>query len=484
MRILFAFLACIASLAPSLLAQATDRFAPIRGAMRRFLDSTGTASVAVAIAKDGKIIWEEATGWANREKMIPATVNTMYSQASISKPVTATGIMVLVERGKVDLDRPANDYLGAGKLTGLAGDASGATVKRVLSHTAGLPLHYQFFYADRGYSPPTMDETIARYGNLVFAPGRIFEYSNLGFGIIDYIIERVSGQPYPDFMRNEVFLPLGLTRTAVGIPAGMEAFAAERYDRNQRPISFYVFDHNGASAVYSSAHDLIRFGMFHLKNRLAEQRAILKDATLDLMHTAVAPATYGLGWAVSEDDNGYRRYAHTGGMPGVATVLHIFPTANLAVVVLANASQRPEPVAREIETLMLPGWGDSLKARQARPRTPPTSSVTELAGEWSGTLRTWQRTVPMRLLVKPDGDIHVWIAEQQRAIVNNPNFANGRLSGRFAGQIPTDDAGRWRHDLVLGLLLEGNTLRGQVNALTFSDPSYYALASYAELTKK
>src|SRR5439155_21219821 len=122
----------------------------------------------------------------------------LFSLASISKPITATGLMVLVQRGKVSLDRPANDYLGVGKLTGLAGDAGGATVRRVLSHTAGLPLHVQFFYSNEGVRPPTMDETIARYGILVSAPGETFRYSNLGFGIIDYIISRVSGQSYPD----------------------------------------------------------------------------------------------------------------------------------------------------------------------------------------------------------------------------------------------------------------------------------------------
>ena len=108
-------------------AQAADRFAPIRATIRRFLDSTGTASVAVAVAKDGKILWEEGFGLANRERMIPATQHTMYSMASISKPITATGLMVLVERGRVALDHPINEYLGAGKLTGLAGDASGAS---------------------------------------------------------------------------------------------------------------------------------------------------------------------------------------------------------------------------------------------------------------------------------------------------------------------------------------------------------------------
>src|SRR2546423_8460335 len=104
--------------------------------------------------------------------------------------------MQMVEQGKIDLDRPANDYLGAAKLIGLAGDATGATVRRGLCHTAGLPLHYRFFYENEGGPPPSTDEAIARYGILVFPPGEVYEYSNLGYGILDRIISRVSGRAY------------------------------------------------------------------------------------------------------------------------------------------------------------------------------------------------------------------------------------------------------------------------------------------------
>src|SRR5438445_9122849 len=264
--------------AHALLGQSSDQFALVRGAMHRLVDSMGSPSVAVAVAKEGRIVWEDAIGWANREKRIPATASTIYPLASISKPITATGLMVLVERGLVDLDRPINAYLGTAKLTGLAGNADGATVRRVLSHTAGLPLHSQFFYSDRGYAPPPMEETIARYGNLVFPPGQVFEYSNLGYGIISHLIERVSGKPYAEFMRTEVFAPLGLARTSIDIPREVAEFVAGRYDSSGHPIPFFTFDHIGASSVYSSAHDLVRFAMFHLKDRLPDQRAILQDA--------------------------------------------------------------------------------------------------------------------------------------------------------------------------------------------------------------
>jgi CubicO group peptidase (beta-lactamase class C family) len=244
-------------------ADRADRFDSVRTLIRRAIDG-GVPSIAVAVAKDGRIIWEEGFGWADRERGIQSGPHTMYSLASISKPFTATGLMKLVERGMVQLDRPANEYLGGGRLTGLAGDASQASVRRVMSHTAGLPLHYQFFYENASYRRPIMDTTISRYGILVNPPGAVYQYSNLGYGIIDHIISRVSGQSYADYMRTEVFLPLGLTHTSVDIGPGLEPFVAQRYDSKQRPIPFYAFDHPGGSAVYSSAHDLVRFGMFHL----------------------------------------------------------------------------------------------------------------------------------------------------------------------------------------------------------------------------
>ncbi|MBM4189027.1 MAG: beta-lactamase family protein [Gemmatimonadetes bacterium] len=468
--------------------QVADPFGPHRAMIRRYLDSTNTASLAVAVAKDGKIVWEEGFGWANREKMIPATHHTMYSLASISKPITATGLMVLVERGKVALDQPANQYLGIGKIRSMAGDAAGATVRRVLSHTAGLPLHWQFFYADNDYGPPTMDETISRYGITVFPPGTQDEYSNLGYGILDHIISRASGLSYADFMRNEVFLPLGMTRTSVDIGPGLADFVAERYDLEQNLIPFYTFDHPGASAVYSSAHDLVRFGMFHLKERLPEQRAILTPASLDEMRRRIAPADYGLGFALNADDMGSPRFGHGGGMPGVSTVLALYPNERVAIALLTNARSpvHPEYLVKEIMATLSPRFADSLRARQRRPTPAPPAFVMPegLVGEWTGTLHTSQQALPMRLVARQYGDIHVWVGDQPRAILNELAFANGRLNGRFAGTIPTDDAKRWAHSIWLDLVLGNGTLAGEANAISTTPREMWSLGSYAELRKR
>jgi len=493
------FLLLAAALGQRAHAQAApDRWQPVRDSIERQLVRVSGAAMAVAVAKDGKIIWEQGFGWANREKMIPATQHTMFSLASISKPITATGLMVLAQRGRIDLDRPTNDYLGIGKLTGLAGDAAGATVRRVLSHTAGLPLHYQFFYANENRHPPTMDETIARYGVLVSAPGETFRYSNLGYGIIDYLISRGSGLSYADYMRREVFLPLGMTRTSVDIGPGLEPYAAERYDRRGRPVPVYTFDHNGGSAVYSSAHDLVRFGMFHLKNHLADQRPILADSMIDLMQRPHAPSafgdssvSYGLGWS-RHQSHGYAVVEHSGGMPGVATALNLFPSENLAIVALTNGGGNPFAIAEDIAAVLLPRYAEALKADRAkpsRPAAPKFQPTAELVGAWEGTLRTWQRSIPFRLTVEADGDVKVRIGSpsddgQLESLLNDAAWTGGVLTGRFAGTIPTPDASWTPHSIALELRLAGGKLRGQASAQTPDNPVFFSIASYLELARR
>src|SRR5690606_41100347 len=112
--------------------------------------------------------------------------------------------MQLVERGRIDLDRPANDYLGAAKIHSRTWDASGATVRRVLSHSSGLPLHYEFFYDGEEHAPRNTDQGIERYGVLVSPPGEVYQYSNLGYGILERIVEQVHGGDYAELMQQHV----------------------------------------------------------------------------------------------------------------------------------------------------------------------------------------------------------------------------------------------------------------------------------------
>jgi CubicO group peptidase (beta-lactamase class C family) len=471
----------------------------VRATIASVMAERGLASIAVAAAQGGEVVWEEAFGWANREERIRATPHTLYSLASISKPISATGLMILEERGAVDVDRPVDDYLGGARLSGVGGDASRATVRRVMAHTAGLPLHYQFFYEGAGYAPPARAETIRRYAIVAHPPGTEFLYSNLGYGIVDHVISQASGRSYEDFMRSEVFVPLGLTRTSVGLPPSLAPYAAVRYGSENRPVPFYDFDHPGASAVWSSAHDLVRFGLFHLGHVPEGGRRILSEQTVHEMQRQETPdggTGYGLGWFM-EEEAGYRKAWHTGSMPGVSTMLALYPELDIAVVVLLNNLARDlrVSISQDIVAALDESYAQALAAARAEDGgggggsgggggggfRPPSS----LVGEWAGTLRTWEREIPMRVTVAADGDVHVAVEGQLEAVLNGAGFSGGRLQGRYAGRIPTPDVMRWPlHSVALDLKLEGDRLWGQASAQTEADPTYYSLASFVDLRRR
>ncbi len=445
-------------------------------------------SIAIAVARHGKILWEQGFGWADRENRVPATEHTAYSLASISKSVTATGLMTLVQAGRIDLDHPINDYLGDAKLRAWIGDAREATVRRVANHTSGLPLHYQFFYADQPYHPPSMDETLLHYGNLVSVPGERYQYSNLGFGVLDYVIARVSGQEYADFMRQEVFVKLGLTHTSVGIGSGLEKYQAIRYDDSGAPLPFYDFDHRGASAVYSSAHDLVRFGMFHLKDHLSDQKAILSDASIDEMHRMTTPketesrSSYGIGWFVHDRADGYHVVEHTGGMPGVATSLTLIPAEDLAVVVLTKGGDATWPAQELLMQALLPKW--STPPRSAHPAETPLHPIPELAGVWIGKIHTYAGDRPFKLECLPDGNIHLRVADQPASLLSGARFEQGWLKGTAQADLGTEDLKRHQpYQLLDHLYLRGSVLNGSITA-TRDDPRPFALTHWAQLQKQ
>lgn len=463
------------------------RFAKARALILDLLKDANVPSISVAVAQNGKILWEESFGWADREKLIAATPDTMYSIASVSKPFTATGLMVLAERKLVDIDRDVNAYLGGARLTPIDAAWPAPTVKHVLNHTAGLPLHYQFFYENEPARRPPMEETIRRYGVLVRRPGSFYFYSNLGYGIVDFIIGRASGRPYADFMRTEVFLPLGLNHTSVGIGPGLEPYAARRYDAKQKPIPDYTFDHEGASAVYTSVHDLVRFGMFHLKDHRTDQKAVLTDATIDLMQDPNASTTpfreYGLGWRIHENDCGYKTIVHGGGMPGVSTDLKLLPTENIAVAVLSNASnERVYTVKEEIIGTLLPKYGERYRAQQQAPAAAPVrfTPPPALVGEWRGAIHTYSGIQSVTLTVREGGEIKVAIFGQLSTLLNMADFKDGILQGICYGTIRTEDAARAPHRLQLGMFLEGDTLTGLAAAMA---DDFFALSSWIQLKK-
>jgi len=434
----------------------------------------GDPALAVAVVKDGRIVWEQGFGFADVQNQIKATENTLFSLASISKPLTATGIMLLEQKGKIALDRPANAYLGEAKIRAQVGDASDITVGRLLDHSSGMGLHYQFFYEDDDETIPTREQTIRHYGVAVSAPGSGYRYCNLGYGILDYIISRHSGKSYEQFMREDVFLPLAMADSYVGLPEDRVADAAVRYDSQGEPVVPYGFDHDGASAVYSSAHDLAMFALFQMQRRTKQQTAIFDAAAVARLHkptSSIRPDVgYGMGWATNENESGYTTVSHTGGMPGVATRLTMVPAHGIAVICLCNTpSSLPHKAVKKILSDMLPDYSfdpPDILTPNRRPETTPWKPSEDLVGTWRGEIETYEGNRRLTLWIDPSGTVRARLENQFITLLQQARFENGVLTGTLSGDLETSDTSRVKHFLQLRLRLEHGRLQGAVETVT------------------
>jgi CubicO group peptidase (beta-lactamase class C family) len=500
----FAAILCLAVLvgcgpAPSPAPQLRgDRFDPVRRLIGQRMRQHRIASLAIAVAQDGHIVWEEAYGWADREKRIRATPGSIYALASVTKLMTATGVMVLAERGRVGLDRPVNDYLGPAKLTACVGRAEDATLRRTLHFTAGLPMQVNLFFDSGSVRPPPMDESIRRYGIIVSEPGREYQYSNFAYGVLDQVIAQVSARGYTEFMRSEVFEPLGMTRTSVGIDSALRQDVVRNYGPDGSPVPPWDTDHRGASAAYSSVHDLVRFGMFHLGDRVPGQKPILTDRSLDRMHepdTLRMPGegngttSAGFGCAVVDLD-GYRFLVASGGAPGTVARLALLPARDVAVAILMNSGISESYSPWDIEWQV---FGALIRGFPKQPRLPtPMASAAgfqpRFAGEWTGTIRTDHGVLPARLGIRSSRNLQlavdgtVTMPIRQMNPLGNVSFRDALLEGPFFGRMPTPETRRAPHVLMLRLRLQGDTLRGSISAVA-TDRSFW-LPYWIELTRK
>ena len=465
-----------------------ETLSDIRAELSALVSDDEVPSAAVGVAHEGDILWQEAFGWADREDRRPATPHTPYSIASITKPMTATAIMRLAENGDLDLDAPVNRYLHDTALVERAGSADDATVRRVLDHTSGLPTHYHFFYDDESHSRPSMEESIRRYGVLTFPPGARHQYSNIGYGVLEQVIRNAADTTYAAFMREAIFEPLDMEQSTVGLPDRLNADRAIRYGANDEPLPFYDFDHRGASAVFSSVHDLLQFGMLHVDTLQDDQEVILSDDALAAMHERSATtgenSGYGLGWSVRDHEQGAREIYHSGSMGGVRTLLLTIPDEELVVTLLLNGENgEPLDLVREIAHTLLPDDFDA-PASESLPERP-ASHAAPIGGTWSGDLVTYAGRTDVTMHVDDEG-LTIRLGEQPTAPVYNAHTdEEGFVHGIVLRSIDTEDTNRHPHLLRMLLKPDGDRLYGAVTALSQGDARPgYALSSYLELERE
>ena len=313
----------------------------------------GDFSGVVLVEHHGKPLLRKGYGLADRERNMPATPETVFRIGSTTKPFSGAAVMQLVERGQVKLDDPIRTYVD-----GLPSAWSGITVRQLLNHSSGIPDYVQVNGFIRG--PARMDLTppeliaLVRDQPLDFAPGARFKYSNTGYALLGMMIERIGGQPYPDYVRDHLLRPAHLIHTAYDNPEDIVPGRASGYwlkdgtiqnARLMTPSTAYA-----AGGLRSTVDDLLRW------NEALHSGTILSPGSLATMFTDGGHG-YGLGSFV-EMRNGHRFWSHGGNLPGFSCAFEYYPDDDLMVIVLTNIEgEGSERVAKELAGAYF-GWDE------------------------------------------------------------------------------------------------------------------------------
>jgi CubicO group peptidase (beta-lactamase class C family) len=439
-------------------------------ALARAEIASGIPSIALAVTYHGRIIWEHAYGVADKERHIPATTNTPYYLASVSKAITATALMQLVDSGKISLNKPVNDYLGAAKLSSPMWNPSEATVLRVATHTAGLTSYDLGCEKNSPKCSTDTDDLVRRYGVIVWQPGDHFDYSNADYGIIGQAIAHTSRESFPGFLQQHVFQPLGMNDCFLDSNTNRMRNAAARYDSDppNRRMPRVRSTTPGASSIYCSVHDLALFGMFHLADHLPTQKQILPDRSIREMQKPLVSAgdglQYGLGWWIQADRHGYPGVLAQGGTHDATAYLQLIPSEDIAIAMLWNSgTPEGDKLVDEVLSTLLPHYRDALA--KAPPELEASSLVPNrpseaILGTWSGSIQTYKETLPLVISISETGEGRVRLGSEPEVRIAHVQTDRQMLKWRMAGPAGLGDTGTTPYILDIKLYLHGETLMG------------------------
>ncbi len=306
--------------------------------------------LSLAVIKDGKIIKVEGYGLANVELNVPARPETVYKIGSVSKQFIASGIMLLIQEGRVSLDDKISKFL-----EGTPDTWKEITVRHLLTHTSGIVREAPGFDPLKIQNDADVIKT-AYPLPLRFAPGEKYEYCNVGYFTLAEIIRKVTGKPWAEFLNERLFLPLEMnatrTTTITEIVPNRANGYAWRDGKLQNADVYFALRPSGA--FLSSVLDLAKWDAALYTDR------ILKQSVRDQMWSPVklnngAPHPYGFGWEL-DTIGGHRRVHHGGSLPGFRAALARFVDDKLTVVVLTNGDNvNPMGIALGVADLYIPG---------------------------------------------------------------------------------------------------------------------------------
>ncbi|MCI0668751.1 MAG: beta-lactamase family protein [Methylococcaceae bacterium] len=304
---------------------------------------------SVLVAQGDKVIFEMNAGWANTEWKVPNSATTKFRLGSVTKQFTAAAILLLEERDKLHEGDPVSKYI-----KGVPAAWQAITLRHLLTHTSGipdfteLPANYKEWKIF-GLAPSMLFERI-RDLPLDFKSGERFKYSNTGYVLLGWIVELVSGQTYREFVKQNIFDPVGMVDSGYDssvaiIPqraSGYEARSDARGLRNANYIDMRT--PHGAGGLYPTTGDLLKWTQALFGGKL------LQPSSLERMITPDKDG-YAFGLRVGTI-NGRKRFAHAGGIDGFGSFLAYFPASGVTIVVLSNVAGPAAPQLEErLETI-------------------------------------------------------------------------------------------------------------------------------------
>jgi CubicO group peptidase (beta-lactamase class C family) len=311
------------------------------------------AGAVISVVQDGQPFFAKGYGYSNVEKRMPVSPEgTLFRPGSISKLFTWTAIMQQVQNGKIDLDRDVNDYLDF-KIPSTFPQP--ITMRNIMTHTPGFEETLQELFVEDASALKPLDDYLKEHlPNRIFPPGTVPAYSNYATSLAGYILQRVSGEAWADYIQNHIFNPLGMAHSTVlqPLPENLKPLMSDGYavaSGPAKPFEWVEAAPAGSSSV--TAADMQHFMIAHLQNGNYQGAEILHPGTARLMHSlqfSPLPGLNGMALGFYEETrNGHRIIGHAGDTQYFHSDLHLIPDAGIGFFISYNSAGKGEIRSRE-----------------------------------------------------------------------------------------------------------------------------------------
>ncbi len=379
---------CAASAATTPALTAADLNAFLDGFVPISIGRADIAGATISVVKDGHVLSTRYFGYADVKSKLPVSDVTVFRPGSISKLLTWTAVMQQVERGKLNLDRDVNAYLD---FTIPASFARPITLRDLMTHTAG----FEETFKDQFDSSAAQLEPLGTYLKQhtparLYPPGEVVSYSNYGASLAGYIVQRISGQQYDDYIERNIFRPLGMNHSTMRqpLPANLAPHLSRAYIvASGPPAPFEYIQVAPAGSLSSTTEDMARFMIAQLQDGRLGNEQILKPATARLMHSFQSTEAPGLnGFALGfyqENRNGLSILGHAGDTNFFHSDLHLILNRNVGFYISLNSAGK-SGAAENIRAELFRAFLD-----RYYPFTPPNEATVSSAQADAKSVRGW-----------------------------------------------------------------------------------------------